>query len=163
MNPTVLIARCTKPRHYLTRNGWSKKKEYLQIEGSPLIVTEVTGEFLTLNSLTSSSARRFQIPLEELTNDFDHGILDENKFITISMSEELLGGPYVVLLNDEKLHYTKFIRDENNISLNFKPDSTGQITIIGTTVIPEFSMFIPLIMGFMIILTVPLMRKFTLR
>jgi len=82
MNPTVLIARCTKPRHYLTKNGWSKKKEYLQIEGAPLIVTEVMGEFLTLNSLTSSSARRFQIPLEELTNDFDHGILDENKFIT---------------------------------------------------------------------------------
>ena len=35
--------------------------------------------------------------------------------------------------------------------------------IIGTTVIPEFSMFIPLIMGFMIILMVPMMRKFTLR
>ena len=41
--------------------------------------------------------------------------------------------------------------------------TTGQVTIIGTTVIPEFSMFIPLIMGFMIILTVPAMRKFSLR
>jgi len=46
--------------------------------------------------------------------------------------------------------------------LNLKPEAPGQVTIIGTTVIPEFSMFIPLIMGFMIILTVPLMRKFSL-
>jgi len=88
---------------------------------------------------------------------------DENKFITITMSEELLGGPYVILLNDEQIKYSKFIRDGNIVSLNLKPETSGQITIIGTTVIPEFSMFIPLIMGFMIILMVPLMRKFTLR
>ena len=87
---------------------------------------------------------------------------DENKFITISMSEELLGGPYVILLNDEQIKYSKYIRDGNIVSLNIKPETPGQITIIGTTVIPEFSMFIPLIMGFMIILMVPLMRKFTL-
>ena len=79
------------------------------------------------------------------------------------MSEELLGGPYVILLDDEQIKYTKFVQKENIISLNLKPETTGQVTIIGTTVIPEFSMFIPLIMGFMIILTVPAMRKFSLR
>ena len=79
------------------------------------------------------------------------------------MSEELLGGPYVTLLDDEKIKHTKFVRDGGIVSLNLKPETTGQVTIIGTTVIPEFSMFIPLIMGFMIILTVPAMRKFSLR
>ena len=79
------------------------------------------------------------------------------------MSEELLGGPYIIFLDDEQIKYTKFVQEENIISLNLKPKTTGQITIIGTTVIPEFSMFIPLIMGFMIILTVPAMRKFSLR
>jgi hypothetical protein len=43
-----------------------------------------------------------------------------------------------------------------------KPELTGEITIIGTTVIPEFSMFIPLIMGFLIILTVPFVKKINL-
>ena len=90
-------------------------------------------------------------------------INDKNKPVTISMSEELLGGPYVTLLNDEKIEYSKYVRNGNIVSLNLNPETPGQITIIGTTVIPEFSMFIPLIMGFMIILTVPLMRKFTLR
>jgi len=88
---------------------------------------------------------------------------DENKFVTITMSEELLGGPYVTLLNDEKIIHAKFIRDGGIVSLNLKPETPGQVTIIGTTVIPEFSMFIPLIMGFIIILTVPVMRKFSLR
>ena len=87
---------------------------------------------------------------------------DENKYMTITMSEELLGGPYVILLDDEKIYYSKILRDENKVSLNIKPETTGQVTIIGTTVIPEFSMFIPLIMGFIIILTVPAMRKFSL-
>jgi len=88
---------------------------------------------------------------------------DENKYMTITMSEQLLGGPYVVLLDNEKVYFSKTLRDDNIVSLNLKPETTGQITIIGTTVIPEFSMFIPLIMGFMIILTVPLMKKFSLR
>jgi len=111
--------------------------------------------------ITDSEIKSFNFNQPEKNISFQ--VNEENKFITISMSEELLGGPYVILLNDEQIKYTKFIQDENNISLNFKPESTGQITIIGTTVIPEFSMFIPLIMGFMIILMVPLMRKTTLR
>ena len=85
-----------------------------------------------------------------------------NKFVTISMEEELLGGPYVILLNDEKIKYTKSSIKENYVSLSMKPESPGEIIIIGTTVIPEFSMFLPLIMGFLIILTVPLMRKVSL-
>ncbi|MGB1428931.1 MAG: hypothetical protein ACPG6Z_00415, partial [Nitrosopumilus sp.] len=71
-------------------------------------------------------------------------------------------GPYVVLFNDEKIKHAKLDRDGGIVSLNIKHETAGQVTIIGTTVIPEFSMFIPLIMGFMIILTVPLMRKFSL-
>ena len=78
------------------------------------------------------------------------------------MEEELLGGPYVILLNDEQITYTKYSSKENHISLSMKPESSGEIIIIGTTVIPEFSMFLPLIMGFLIILTVPFMKKFSL-
>ena len=73
----------------------------------------------------------------------------------------MLGGPYVILLDNEKIQYNKSEID-GYVTLGMKPESTGTITIIGTTVIPEFSMFIPLIMGFLIILTVPFMKKFSL-
>ena len=74
------------------------------------------------------------------------------------MEEKLLGGPYVVLLDNQKIKYNKYSTDEN-ILLNIKPETVGKVTIIGTTVIPEFSMFIPLIMGFLVILTVPFIKK----
>jgi len=111
--------------------------------------------------ITNSEIKDFNFNQPEKSLSFQ--VNDENKFVTITMSEKLLGGPYVTLLDDEKIKYSKFVRDGDIVSLNLKPETPGQITIIGTTVIPEFSMFIPLIMGFMIILTVPLMRKFTLR
>jgi hypothetical protein len=110
--------------------------------------------------ITNSNINKFNFDQESKSINFETN--QKNKFITITMPEELLGGPYVTLLNDEKILHTKNIRDDSNISLNLKPETTGQITIIGTTVIPEFSMFIPLIMGFLIILTVPFVKKINL-
>ena len=111
--------------------------------------------------ITDSKIEDFNFNQPEKSISFK--VNDENKYMTITMSEQLLGGPYVVLLDNEKVYFSKTLRDDNIVSLNVKPETTGQVTIIGTTVIPEFSMFIPLIMGFMIILTVPLMKKFSLR
>jgi len=111
--------------------------------------------------ITNSEIQSFNFNQPEKSISFQ--VNDENEFVTITMSEELLGGPYVTLLDDEKIKHAKFIRDGGFVSLSFNPQETGQVTIIGTTVIPEFSMFIPLIMGFLIILTVPAMRKFSLR
>ena len=110
--------------------------------------------------ITDSEIQSFNFNQPEKSISFQ--INEENKFVTIIMSEELLGGPYIILLNDEKIQYSKFTQAET-ISLNLKPETTGEITIIGTTVIPEFSMFIPLIMGFFIILTIPMMKRFSLR
>ena len=128
---------------------------------TPIIIKEVKWEEneFDVEIISNSEIQKFNFNQEEKSISFQ--INDENEFVTITMSEELLGGPYVVLLDNEKIQYN-LVNNEGTISLNLKPQSTGQVTIIGTTVIPEFSMFIPLIMGFIIILTVPAMRKFSL-
>ena len=110
--------------------------------------------------ITNSKIDRFNFDQASKTISFQ--VNEKNKFVTISMEEELLGGPYVILLNDEKIKYTVSSIKENYVSLAMKPESSGEIIIIGTTVIPEFSMFLPLIMGFFIILTLPIMRKVSL-
>ncbi len=110
--------------------------------------------------ITDSKIDKFNFDQESKNISFQ--VNEKNKFIIISMEEKLLGGPYVILLNDEKIKYTKSSIQENYVSLSMKPESPGEIIIIGTTVIPEFSMFLPLIMGFLIILTVPFMKKFSL-
>ena len=110
--------------------------------------------------ITDSKIDEFNFDQESKSISFQ--VNEKNKFVTINMEEKLLGGPYVILLNNEQIKYSKYSIKENHISLSMKPESSGEIIIIGTTVIPEFSMFIPLIMGFVIILTVPLMRKVSL-
>ena len=111
--------------------------------------------------ITDSKIDEFNFDQESKSISFQ--VNEKNKFVTINMEEKLLGGPYVILLDNEKIEFSQYSIKENYISLAMKPESSGEIMIIGTTVIPEFSMFIPLIMGFMIILTVPLMKKFSLR
>ena len=110
--------------------------------------------------ITDSKIDEFNFDQESKSISFQ--VNEKNKFVTINMEEKLLGGPYVILLNGEQIKYSDYSIKENHISLSMKPESSGEIRIIGTTVIPEFSMFIPLIMGFVIILTVPLMRKVSL-
>ena len=141
--------------------GGNMKIEFYSTESK--IIEKATWEEneFDVEIITDSEIQSFNFNQPEKSLSFQ--VNDENKFVTITMSEELLGGPYVTLLDDEKIKYTKFVRDEGIVSLNLKPETTGQVTIIGTTVIPEFSMFIPLIIGFMIILTVPAMKKFNLR
>ena len=131
-------------------------------ENIPITIKEIEWEENKFNIeiISNSEIQKFNFNQEEKSISFQ--INDENEFVTITMSEELLGGPYVVLLDNERIQYN-IVNNESTISLNLKPQSTGQVTIIGTTVIPEFSMFIPLIMGFVIIATVPLMKKFSLR
>ena len=141
--------------------GGNMKIEFYSTESK--IIEKATWEEneFDVEIITDSEIQSFNFNQPEKSLSFQ--VNDENKFVTITMSEELLGGPYVTLLDDEKIKYTKFVRDEGIVSLNLKPETTGQVTIIGTTVIPEFSMFIPLIMGFLIVLTVPAMKKFSLR
>ena len=110
--------------------------------------------------MTDSEIEEFNF--EQTSKSISFKVNQENKFVTVTMAKELLGGPYVVLLNDEKIQYSKFDKNKNNVGLSIEPEATGQITMIGTTVIPEFSMFIPLIMGFLVILTVPFIKKFNL-
>jgi len=79
---SVVIAKETKLRHYITKKGESKLKEYLQIFGAPLIVTSFENNMVTLNSLTSCFGRKFKVSKEELVTDFIRGELDDNNFIT---------------------------------------------------------------------------------
>ena len=88
---------------------------------------------------------------------------DNNQFVTIIIPLELLWEPYSVFLDDEKILKHEFINNGTHVWLNIRPETSGEITIIGTTVIPEFPIIAPLAVGFLIILIMPLMRKVNLR
>ena len=126
------------------------------------IIEEVKWEEDKFNVEIITNSKIDKFNFDQTSKSISFQVNEKNKFVTISMEEELLGGPYIILLNDEKIKYTKSSIKENYVSLAMKPESSGEIIIIGTTVIPEFSMFLPLIMGFFIILTLPIMKKVSL-
>ena len=148
-------------------------KKGISINGGGYVVLEYYNEIPKIIEKVEWEENKFNVEIitdseingfnfEQTSKSISFEVNEKNKIFTIILPEELLGGPYLVLLDDEKIHYQQQIKDEKNILLSIKPQSTGEITIIGTTVIPEFSMFIPLIMGFLVVLTVPFMKKISL-
>ena len=129
----------------------------------PKIVKEVQWEEnkFDVEIITNSKIDKFNF--EQTSKSISFQVNEEDKLVTIIMSEELLGGPYLIFLDDEKIKFNKGMRGENHVVLSMKPNVPGEIEIIGTTVIPEFPIFAPLAVGFFIILILPLMRKFNLR
>ena len=129
----------------------------------PKMVKEVQWEEnkFDVEIITNSKIDKFNF--EQTSKSISFQVNEEDKLVTIIMSEELLGGPYLIFLDDEKIKFNKGMRGENHVVLNMKPDVPGEVEIIGTTVIPEFPIFAPLAVGFFIILILPLMRKFNLR
>jgi len=101
----------------------------------------------------------FDQPTKSITFD----VSEENRFVTTIIPLELLWEPYSVFLDDEKILYHTFSNNGTHVWLNMKPETSGEIIIIGTTAIPEFSIIAPLVVGFLIILVVPQMKKFNLR
>ena len=87
---------------------------------------------------------------------------DDNQFVTAVIPLELLWGPYAVFHDDEKIYFHEYINNGTHVWVNIRSDTAGDITIIGTTVVPEFPIIAPLAVGFLIILVVPLVRKFNL-
>jgi len=99
---------------------------------------------------------------DQLTKSITFDVLEKDKFVTVIIPLELLLEPYLVFLDDEKIFFHKYLNNGTHVWLNMKPDSSGEILIIGTTVIPEFPIIAPLAIGFLMILAMPLMKKFNL-
>jgi len=100
----------------------------------------------------------FDQPTKSITFD----ISDGGRYVNTIIPLKLLWEPYTILQDDEPI----FFRDFNNgthVWLNYKPDAASKIMIVGTTVVPEFPIFAPLAVGFLMIVLVPFIQKFNLR
>lgn len=86
-----------------------------------------------------------------------------NKTITLVIPLELLWNPYDVYLEEEKIQKREFFQNETHVWLNIKPGTAGTLEIIGVSVIPEFSVFLPLVLGIAIVIGIQAKNKINLR
>ena len=128
----------------------------------PKILKEVNWEdrkfLVEIRSHSDIDEFVFEQPTKSITFD----VSKENQFVTIIIPLELLWKPYSVFQDEEKIYFHKYVNNGTHVWLSMKPESSGEIMIIGTTVVPEFPIIAPLAIGFFMILIIPLMKKVNL-
>ena len=128
----------------------------------PVTIEQVTWEEkefdVTISSFMKIENFEFSQPEKKIT----FTTKDDKQFVTVIIPLELLWGPYIVLLDEENIPFHEYNNNGTHSWINIKPNNSGEIAIIGTTVVPEFSLFLPLVIGFMTIIMIPLVRKINL-
>ena len=82
------------------------------------------------------------------TKEIKFNVNESNQFITTIIPLELLWGPYAVFLDDKKILFQDYKNNGTHVWINMRPDTAGEISIIGTTVIPEFPIIAPWLLDF---------------
>jgi len=111
-----------------------------------------------MRTLTEISSFNFDQPTKRISFDVN----EDNQLITLIIPLELLWEPYEVYLDEEKILKHEFFSNETHSWINIRPENSGAIEIIGTTVVPEFPMLAPLFVGIAIVLAFQLKNKFNL-
>ena len=104
------------------------------------------------------SSFNFNQPSKSISFDFDGSA----HLVTLIIPLELLWDPYQALLDDEKILTNVFQVDENHKGVSLKPKSSGNVSIVGTTVIPEFPIVIPLVIGITMVIALQFRNKITI-
>lgn len=108
-----------------------------------------------IRSLTDISSLNF----DQSTKSISFDVEEDNQLITLIIPLELLWSPYEVYLDDQKILKHEFFSNQTHAWLNIRPETSGTIQIIGTTVVPEFPVLSPLFIGIAIIIGLQLKNR----
>ena len=97
----------------------------------PKTIQEVIWEENKFNVEIISDSEIDKFNFDQSSQSISFQVNEINKFVTISIPEELLGVTYSILLDNEQIRYNKYNND-GYVSLSIKPESIGEITITGT-------------------------------
>jgi len=129
--------------------------------------------FVEIRTFADIENFNFNQPRKNITFD----VSGEYRFVTAIISTGLLTGPYSILLDDDEILFHEYSNNGTHVWISLKPETSGEITILGTTVIPktggeitilgttvilEYLIIALLAIGFLIILAVLLVKKFSL-
>ena len=128
----------------------------------PRVIKNVKWEDKEFRVEIRSLAEINQFSFEQSTKNISFEVNGENQFVTVIIPSELLWGPYDVFLGDEKIQSYEYINNGTHVWVSMKPDNSGNVSIIGTTVVPEFPLIAPLAVGFLMIVILPIIRKVNL-
>ena len=84
---------------------------------------------------TFSQIENFNFDQSKGKISFD--VNNESQFLATVIPTELLWGPYIMYLDEEKIPFQEYINNGTHVWLNTKHESSGQIEILGNTIAVE--------------------------
>ena len=99
---------------------------------------------------------------DQPTKSISFDVNGERQLITVIIPLELLWNPYEVYFGDQKILKHEFFSNGTHAWLNIRPENSGTIHIIGTSVIPEFPLFVPFFLGISAVILIQLRNRFNL-
>lgn len=145
----------------ITCHGCQAKIEY--VLDQPTKINKVQWEDRTFNVGIRSVADVSSLNFDQARKSISFNVKGENQFITLVIPLDLLWSPYQVYLDDQKILKHEFFSNQTHAWLNIRPETSGTIQIIGTTVVPEFPVLSPLVIGIAIIIGLQLKNRINLR
>jgi hypothetical protein len=125
----------------------------------PKITTNVKWEDKEFLVEFRSLAKIDKINFDQPTKNLSFELTGENQFVTVIIPRELLWGPYDVKLEDEKIFSDEYINNGTHVWVSMKPSNSGNVSVIGTTVIPEFPLMGPIALGLIMIIILPIIKR----
>ncbi|HSB56721.1 MAG TPA: hypothetical protein VLD38_02785 [Nitrosopumilaceae archaeon] len=151
---------------YIGENGIRHHGGIMTLEyvlNEPVILKEASWEDkkfeVGIRTLTNVEKFEFNQPSKSITLENK----ESNPFFIIIIPLELLWEPYEVYVNNNKTLNSEFHNNGTHVWLGFRPDTSGTINIVGTTVVPEFPLFVPLVIGISLVLILQFRNKFNFR
>lgn len=142
----------------IRQHGGPMKLEYVVDEPVTLKDVEWEGEKFTVAVRTLSDIDMFEFDQPKKSLSFD--ISKENSYATVIIPLKLLWEPYDVYLGTNSTENAEFYNNGTHAWVGFKPEVSGSVQIIGTTVVPEFPLFVPLAIGISVVILVHFRNRF---
>jgi hypothetical protein len=136
--------------HGIRQHGNGMALEYIINE--PVISQNVqwADKNFTVGIRTLSGVGQYAFDQSAKAYAFD--INKANIHVTVIMPLELLWGPYEVKLNGNGTLYKVSHNNGTHVWIGLTPHKAGTVQITGTTAIPEFPLFVPLVIGISVVI-----------
>lgn len=148
---------------YIGENGISQHGDYMKLEyvtNEPVVLQNILWQNYTFPVTISSLSNIGNYTFNQSNMSYEFQTSKSNSFVTVIMPKSLLGEKYAAHINGDHMLTTVFHDNATHAWIGLRPNTNGTIQISGTTAIPEFPLFVPLVIGISMILILRLRTRF---
>lgn len=117
-------------------HGCQMKLEYTT--GEPITLHGISWEENEFTVVVRSHDVIGPVELLQASMSMIFEVAEGGEFVTMIIPREMLGDPYQVYLADEKVWFHAYRDNGTHAWVNIRPEAPGTVTVVGSTVIPEF-------------------------